>query len=190
MKYDITKKATKGAARTLAAFSSTMFELLSTKSFEEITVNEICEKSNYPRATFYNYFDDKFDLLNYCWYSLYKQIHIEDYIELDPEVRLYVFFDRAYDFITAHQNIFKHILKFNSDEDFLINHFRIHLGAKMREVFNLDNCKDKYTIPYEIIADHYCNTILLILEWRFLKDKICSKEQAHGYLEFLLGSLK
>ena len=67
MKYDITKRATKGAQRTLEAFSGTMFELLSRKSFEEITVNELCQQSNYPRATFYNYFDDKYDLLNYCW---------------------------------------------------------------------------------------------------------------------------
>ncbi|ETJ34337.1 hypothetical protein Q604_UNBC11238G0001, partial [human gut metagenome] len=31
------------------------------------TINELCEKANYPRATFYNYFDDINDLLNYCW---------------------------------------------------------------------------------------------------------------------------
>ena len=189
MKYDITKKATRGAERTLDAFSSTMFELLSTKPFEEITVNEICDKSNYPRATFYNYFDDKYDLLNYCWYSIYNQIHLEEYLGYEPEERLYIFFDRAYDFINAHQNIFKRILKFNAGEDFLVNHFRIHLGIKMREVFNLDNCKDHYRIPYEIVADHYCNTILLILEWNFLKENNCSKVQAHEYLKFLLGAL-
>jgi AcrR family transcriptional regulator len=85
MKYDITKKATKGAERTLDAFSSTMFELLSAMSFNEVTVNGICEKSNYPRATFYNYFDDKYDLLNYCWYSIGRKVHLEEYTELDPE---------------------------------------------------------------------------------------------------------
>lgn len=189
MKYDITKKATKGAERTLDAFSSTMFELLSTKSFEEITVNELCEKSNYPRATFYNYFDDKFDLLNYCWYSLYEQVHLEEYESLDPEESLYIFFNRAYDFITAHKNLIKNILKFNSAESFLLSHFRVQLSTKMREIFNLSPCKDHYQIPYEIIADHYCNTILLILEWHFLKEKDCSKVQAHEYLKFLLGAL-
>ena len=190
MKYDITKKATKGAERTLDAFSSKMFELLSAKSFEEITVNEICEYSNYPRATFYNYFDDKYDLLNYCWQCLYNQIHLEEYIDLDPEKRLYIFFDRAYEFLTVHQDVFKRILKFNSYESFLVSHFRIQLGAKMREVFNLDDCKDNYTIPCEIVADHYCNTILLILEWHFLKENNCTKVQAHEYLEYLLSSLK
>lgn len=167
-----------------------MFELLSRKPFEEITVNEVCEHSKYPRATFYNYFDDKYDLLNYCWYTLYKQIHLEEYIELLPEERLYIFFDRAYEFINANQNMFNRILKFNAGEDFLLNHFRIQLGTKMREVFNLDNCKDCYTIPYEIVADHYCNTILLILEWHFIKENDCSKAQAHEYIKYFLGALK
>jgi AcrR family transcriptional regulator len=189
MKYDITKRATKGAQRTLEAFSGTMFELLSRKSFEEITVNELCQQSNYPRATFYNYFDDKYDLLNYCWYSLFKEIRLGEYEGLDQEDSLYIFFDRAYDFITAHRNLIKQILKFNSGENFLLDHFRIQLSIKMREIFNLCPNKEHYQIPYEIVADHYCNTILLILEWHFLKGNDCSKVQAHEYLRFLLGAL-
>ena len=55
--------------------------------------------------------------------------------------------------------------------------------------YQLGCCMEHYKIPYEIIADHYCNTILLVLEWHFLKGNTCSKEQAHEYLKFLLGTL-
>lgn len=48
--------------------------LLSEKSFEEITVGQLCEAAQYPRATFYNYFDDKYDLLGYCWQTLAAQV--------------------------------------------------------------------------------------------------------------------
>ena len=51
-----------------------MFMLLSEKSFEEITVRQLCEAAQYPRATFYNYFDDKYDLLGYCWQTLAEQV--------------------------------------------------------------------------------------------------------------------
>ena len=78
MKYDINKELTRGAKRTLFDFKTMMFTLLSEKSFEEITVGELCKRANYPRATFYNYFEDKFDLLNYCWFCLTKEIHLED----------------------------------------------------------------------------------------------------------------
>ena len=189
MKYDITKKATRGAERTLDAFSSTMFGLLSMKAFEEITVNELCEKSNYPRATFYNYFDDKYDLLNYCWYSIGRQIHLEEYAKLDPEESLYIFFDRAYDFVSIHLANVQHILKFNPIDSFLINHFRGYLNTQMRDIFQQCPYKVDYPIPYEIVADHYSNTLLLILEWSFLREKGLTKAQAHEYLKYLLGSL-
>ncbi|MCI1990866.1 MAG: TetR/AcrR family transcriptional regulator [Oscillospiraceae bacterium] len=190
MKYDIAKKTTRGAKRTLDAFSGTMFELLSAKPFEGISVNELCEKSNYPRATFYNYFDDKYDLLNYCWYRIGKQIRLDEYAELDPGKSLYIFFDRAYDFASVSLATIQKILKFNSTDSFLLNHFRGYLGTQIRKIFQDCPDQDGSPIPYEIIADHYSNTVLLILGWIFLKGNRCSKAQAHEYLKYLLGTFQ
>ena len=67
MKYDIRQKPSKFAERVLADFSSTLFSLLQGKTLKSITVNELCEQARYPRATFYNYFDDIYDLLSYAW---------------------------------------------------------------------------------------------------------------------------
>ena len=67
IKLDLNRKLSRGANRTLKIFSDTLFKLLTEKAFENITVNEICEKASIPRATFYNYFDDKYDLMSYCW---------------------------------------------------------------------------------------------------------------------------
>ncbi|MFR5278080.1 MAG: TetR/AcrR family transcriptional regulator [Blautia caecimuris] len=87
-----------GYKRTLNDFMCTMFTMLSEKNFEEITVGELCKCANYPRATFYNYFDDKFDLLNYCWIGLTQEIHLEEYHHMAHEEALYIFFDRIYDY--------------------------------------------------------------------------------------------
>lgn len=40
-------------------------ELLSKKKFEDITVNELCEKALIRRATFYTHFLDKYDFFAY-----------------------------------------------------------------------------------------------------------------------------
>ncbi len=40
-------------------------ELLKEKTFEEITVNELCNKAQTRRATFYNHFSDKYDFFQY-----------------------------------------------------------------------------------------------------------------------------
>lgn len=189
MKRDWTKKTTRGAQRTLDAFTAAMLDVLAGKPFEQITVNELCEKSNYPRATFYNYFDDKYDLLHYVWHCLNKQIRLEQYEETEPEQRLFVLFDRAYDFIEAHQGTLNRIIKHNAKESFLLFHFRVQLGDRVRAMFDPNICRYRDQVPHEIIADHYCNTVLLVLEWRFLHGNDGSKEDTLRYLEHLLGAL-
>lgn len=47
--------------RTLTAIYDSFFKLLSEKTFDDITVKELCEKSNVSKSTFYNYFKDIFD---------------------------------------------------------------------------------------------------------------------------------
>lgn len=164
MKYDITKEPTRGAKRTLDDFKNMMFMLLSEKAFEEITVGELCRRANYPRATFYNYFDDKFDLLNYCWLSLTEEIHLEDYHLLPHDETLYIFFNRIYDFSKNNESIIRSI-------------FRTCPDAK------------KSIVPKEILADHYSNTLMLICQWCTLKNQEYTKKQALQYLEYLVGKL-
>ena len=45
-------------------------ELLSERSIENITIQEICEKADVKRATFYKHFDDKFSFLKFLVGSL------------------------------------------------------------------------------------------------------------------------
>ncbi|WP_423363028.1 TetR/AcrR family transcriptional regulator [Mycoplasma sp. P36-A1] len=189
MKYDLSKKPTKGAMRTLDALSCAMFTLLSKKGFEDITVNEICDMTSYPRATFYNYFDDKFDLLNYCWHILDQQIHLEEYEKMDPRESLYIYFDRIYDVVESSNEIIKKILSNNTESGYMFNSFKIYMNAKVRETFQKCSLTPHYQIPSEIVSDHYSNTLLLILEWVFWKKEHCDKESAHKYLKYLLDGL-
>ena len=49
--------------RTKKALTEAFIQLLSEKSFEEITVNELCSTADIRRATFYKHYTDKFDFL-------------------------------------------------------------------------------------------------------------------------------
>lgn len=189
MKYDLSKKPTRGAQRTLEAFSKTMFNLLAKKSFESISVNEICEISNFPRATFYNYFDDKYDLLNYCWHLLSNQIYLNEPSNVASEKILSTLFDRTYYLLSSHNELLNDILKNNPSNSSLINHFSNYLKRVIQNIFHeyLDfSSKD---IPLELVVDHFSNTVMLILEAIFLKKQPISLEEAHKYLTFLLGHL-
>ena len=51
--------------RTKKALITTFSDLLETKSFDNITIQDLCEKANVRRSTFYRHFNDKYDLLNH-----------------------------------------------------------------------------------------------------------------------------
>lgn len=189
MKYDLSKKQTKGAKRTLESFSTAMFTLLTKKSFEKININELCEITSIPRATFYNYFDDKFDLMSYCWYTLAHKIHIEDYKSIAPEQRTYILFNGICDLLLTNKLVIKKILRNNPKNSLLLYHFHSYFYEKANEIFQDSPNINMYNMPYEIISHHYCNTILLIFEWAFFENNNISKDEAYEYLKHLLGLL-
>lgn len=189
IKYDLKKKTNRFAKRTLDSFSNAMCELISEKSFESIKVSEVCNKAKYPRATFYNYFEDKYDLLNYCSMIFSEKINLEECLEKQPEIRLFEIFNRMYDFINDNNDKVKKIIKVNEREGELINNFRFHLKKKIIDVMNQCECTNNYKIPYEIIAEHYSNTIMMIIDWSLLKNKGLTKEDSNKYLHLLLDSI-
>lgn len=187
MKYDPARTMTLGAKRTYTAFRTAMFTLLREKEFEIISAKEICETAGYPRATFYNYFADKYDLLNYCWNWLADQIHLEDHPLLPHEKALYIFSDRIFDFTKENFETIVKVLSHNSETGYMFSSFRNFMNEEMRRIFKACSYGDSDVIPQEIVADHYSNTLLLVWQWCCIKEKTCSKEQAHSYLKYLIS---
>lgn len=185
MKYNLENKTNKFAQRTLKSFSETLFGLLEKESFEKITVNEICEISNYPRATFYNYFEDINDLLNYCWESMYQKVQFTDYKKISPDKRLYVSFDKIYDFMELHEDKFRAIIRKNDDNGTLVYSFKKFLKNKIMTI--IKGCNDNTTnnLPEELLAEHYSNILQLIAYWCFSRDEKTIKNQAIDYLKIL-----
>lgn len=56
--------------KTKKALHMAFLELLSQKTFEEITINELCERAGVRRATFYKHYDDKFSFLTSFTHAL------------------------------------------------------------------------------------------------------------------------
>ncbi|AFR99908.1 TetR/AcrR family transcriptional regulator [Lentilactobacillus buchneri] len=187
MKYDLTKKPTRGAQRTLESFSTTMIALLSKEPFEKISVNEICAVSNFPRATFYNYFDDKFDLAAYCWYVIAQEIEVDQATELKADRTLITYFDRLYDVFKNNQTLLDNVLQYNDFSGQLVNSFINYFKNKLQEILTKSIDYSKAGLPVELIVDHCSQTVVLVLKWIFLKHHDADKQQAHEYLEKLLN---
>ena len=193
MKYDLTKPTTRGARRTLEAFRHALIDALEAQPFEDITVNALCERADYPRATFYNYFDDKYDLLGYLWRCLAEEAGVNEASQVPPEDTLRVYFSRLYDLAETNEGAIHAFARLNQPEGYLLSSFRIQLGRIVRTFF--DRCTSaqqtaRHPVPPELVTEQTANTVLLVLEWRFLRGNTCTREEALSYLEYLLGNLR
>lgn len=189
MKFDLNNKTNRFAQRTLLAFSSSLMELLETKEFEKITVGEICEACNYPRATFYNYFDDSYDLLNYCWISMLQEIKVNDYPDMVPEERVYIIFERIYDYFDFYRERLQKIMKYNPLDGTLVMSCNLFIKQQTSRIMMDCPYGNVHPVPHQLMAEHYSNTLQLVLEWCFLRRNTVSKEDALKYLHYLLGGV-
>lgn len=187
MKYNINKPLTKGVKRTLEAFTKKMFELLSKEPFEQISIMQICDETQYPRATFYNYFEGKYDLLNFCWLTLAKKIKIDEYQHAKENEMLYIYFDRIYNFTRENETIIRKVLQQNNEMGYMFSSFRNFLNYEMYLIFKDCPEASKKDIPTELLADQYSNTLFLVWQWITIKENNCSKEKAHKYLHYLIN---
>ncbi|MGL5434498.1 MAG: TetR/AcrR family transcriptional regulator [Lachnospiraceae bacterium] len=64
--------------RTYLLLQIALFELLTEKPFEKITLTELCGRSLIPRSTFYRYFEDKHDLLRYCIQTFFQTARLSE----------------------------------------------------------------------------------------------------------------
>lgn len=188
MKYDISKKATIGAKRTLTNLQQALLSSLCKKSFEEITVGELCEKAMLTRGTFYNYFEDKYDLLEYCFNIVRRKLDTGEKMG-NCEERLNILMNNCFDFLDENQAIVLKVLQHNSPEQFLIKQIRFYLISGMLEVSRNNTEEHQYKVPAEMAANLYSQAILIILEWKYLNQKECSKEQAQKYLKQLVSGI-
>lgn len=189
MKLDKIDKNKSFVKRMLNDFSSALFDLLKSKQLENITVAELCEKVNYPRSTFYNYFEDIYALMDYCWESISEKIKINDFKNIDHTERTLTLFDRVYDFMEDNRSYIAKLLRNNEQYGAMVLSLEKYMKKTIYQMVIECQFSYKYPLPLELIAEHYGNTVQMVLTSCLLNDSI-SKKEALSYIDFLLGTLE
>lgn len=185
MKYSAQDKLTRNAQRVLRDFVVAMRDQLAESPFAKITVNDLCNEANYPRSTFYNYFDDKFDLLNYCWSQAIALIGLDQVHATAGETVLLETFDRLYVLLTTHQDYVNQVLA-NNNYAFLRANLYEYMVTIAQKMFH-DAFACESDLPIEMSVEHCFDTITTVLNWIFVKQHPTTLAQAHRYLAELYG---
>jgi AcrR family transcriptional regulator len=94
--------------------SRTMFELMSKKTIDRISVREILQGSDVSRATFYRNFKDKFDLMHFCYQATVDRFLVNIKSDNWKEILIDIF-----TFFKENQSFFINAIKTDGDDSFL-----------------------------------------------------------------------
>ena len=190
MKFKLSDKISRFAERTLADFSERMIVMLADMPLEEISVQKICDICNYPRSTFYNYFDDIYDLMDYCWSAIMKDMNIEKYLNVQGEQDTEQIFSLLYEYLDRYRPQIYRILLKNSLEERCMASLRVFMKKQIGQIISKCPGTRDFPVREDIMVDYYAATLEMLLEKCFFAKEQLSKEEALQTVDFLLGSVE
>lgn len=131
---------------TKKALANSLKECLLTKSFEKITIEDICNKCEMNRKSFYYHFKDKYSLVEYIFNSEFKSLHV--YTKKDSNI-----FKELCIYLYDNKDFYTKILKYEGQ-----NNFQDYLEQTI------------FTIVIDEIADLFLNNKYMEFGINFLID--------------------
>ena len=101
--------------KTEKALMEALYDLICQKGFEDITVTELCQKTNIRKATFYRHFSDKRDLFSFMIKNIkFKYLEQNKNSENDPVTYFSKGFEYLLGFLDDNELFIKKILNSSS----------------------------------------------------------------------------
>lgn len=167
------KKTDLRIQRTQKAIIDTFYELLDEKSFNSITVIDICDRALINRGTFYTHFEDKYQLLDKCIYDIMMGFDAEvDKVHGDSDLLVYYgdVLDVAMNFLTVHRKRVRTIitkadcsLVFDKVHEMLVNNI-------VGKVGKLSPREDVENIPVQLLAQFFSGGVIQLVKWWLLDE--------------------
>lgn len=190
MKFKLSVKTSRFAKRTLADFSEKMIAMLADMPLEEISVQKICDVCNYPRSTFYNYFDDIYDLMDYCWIAIMNDMNIQKYLNVQGEQNTEQIFSLLYEYLDQYRLQIHKILLKNNLEGRCMASLRTFMKKQIGQIISMCPGTKDFPLREDVMVDYYAATIEMLMEKCFFTKEQLSKEEALQAVRFLIGSVE
>lgn len=152
--------------KTYKALHTAFTELLDEKSFEELTVNELCDRAMIRRATFYSHFPDKYEYFNYYLAELcdeFKQHISQEPKTLDTQVYAINMLYEVFKFVQSHKKILYRTRNSNR-MSFLYNSLQEQIAIELRSIIQKNGTK-KTTPELELVISFYAGGLINTIYW-------------------------
>lgn len=175
------RRLTAATRRNYEALDGALVELMQEKDFGAISVIEICATAKVPRATFYNYFDDKYGLLEYSFSKLADRM-----AESDDEPGTKAYFEKLIVNVTDYVDNNRVLITrfWNADQGMGLTVLQNLLRNKFLENFRSRGYWLK--IPVELVSEFYAGSVISMVKWWLENADRYNKAQVIEYLTLLV----
>ncbi len=174
--------------KTQKALVEALKKLIAKNTFEEITVQMICDESLVRRATFYDHFANKYELFSFSIQYIYKEFTVYNKLKKQMKSKELYFdlLEEVINFFSENAEFVKSIIKSNLSTT-LISIIFDEIRVELKEVFEKDNhIKSKLQIESDILTHFYSTGLFSVALWWMKNDKPISKEELISQLRKLI----
>ncbi len=167
---DAGKPVDRRVQRTREGLHHALFDLILEKRYDKITVQDIIDRANVGRSTFYAHFLDKEDLLENLLRQLGEQLHDET-VRTTPPADDHIVHSLTF-FVHAHANRdFYRAMLSGGGGDLLLDTGRKHFTEALRQ--HLDQRVEEgavLKIPTPVVAQYLAGAMMSVLTWWLAQD--------------------
>ncbi len=175
------KRNNSATCRNHDAFYNALLTLMREKDFVAISVIEICNAAGVPRASFYNYFEDKYGILKYCFKRIADEI--SEYAgEPGAEGYFEKLVDAVLDYLEKNREVV--VKLWSAEEGIGLSAIQNMLCARFKNNFEARDYKLR--IPIDLISGVYAGSVISMIKWWLENENVYDKSQIVDYLAALV----
>lgn len=178
--------------KTYEALISAFQELLQEKSFEKITVRELCDRARTRTATFYNHFSDRYDFFSFMIRDMRREYSERANLQSTPEHPENYYIELlkiGFDFMDTNQKIIENfesdnllMIMINSTSGNMVKDIRNHLEEDMKNGIH-------FPIDPDILTQIFIGAMVQCSRWWFEHRKTVSKEKVFEQLKEMIQKI-
>lgn len=175
--------------KTSKAIQEALFSLMTEKQYHKITIQDIIDRADVGRATFYSHYPTKDDLLIRCIEHLLVMVkdYVASYLEHEGDKSRILPVTGLFEHVKENSRIIKGLL--NSDKsDLFFAEMQKYCNESIIIYFTNRN-KNLYNlkVPETILANHISGTVINLLKWWIQSNMPFSPSEMDSYFQELIN---
>lgn len=180
-------KTDRRVGKTKKAIYEAFTKLLHEKKYAHITVQEIIDRADVGRTTFYAHFPTKDDLLSGYVENIFESFTIQLAEHIQPK-NDEVFFPVAklFDHVKHNERMIRGILLSESGE-LLLEKLSKYWGVRLERHLSMRNVNGEAPkVPYDLLVNHIIHTLIAMVRYWLQSKTAYAPEQMEAYFYSLI----